>query len=222
MSRRKSKGLFSSLDSGRKKSRKKGGSLSSAFGAGKRKGKKSKGLMAAFETKKRRGKKEKGLFAAFDEKPKRREKSGSLAKLFSHLFGWGDTYVELDDHPGYENMRQFLESHDMSTRDRNGILYYLMHFDGQSDVKRALADIAGRGFQMTRNANGAYQQWYKYQSDQNFRELVGTMGNQGNYLKPVTALVHSYFNNGVPRGVFYYLQDKLESVEKVLKTDGEP
>jgi hypothetical protein len=110
----------------------------------------------------------------------------------------------------------------MTTRDRNAVLYYLMHFDSQSDVKRALSDLAGRGFRMTENANWAYQQWSKYQGDSNFRELVGAMGNEGNQARSVTAIVDAYFGNGVPKGVFYFLQDKFADVKKILKTDGEP
>ena len=211
MARKKKQKKLSDIFS--KKSSK--GSLSSIFTSKK----KGSGLSAIFTSKK----KGQGIADRVFGKTKKRDNysfsGGGGGGIFGGIFG--NSYSRLDDTPSYSNMASFLAAHDMNPANREHMLYYLMHFEGQSEVRSVIAETAGRGFGFTNRAAWAYQQWEKYKQNPMTSEILGHMSKRDVSLDMVGAFTDSFFGNGVPKGVSYYIQDAYLEAKKVLSKNHE-
>lgn len=213
---KKSKSMFNAFDTPRSSGKKKGG-LSSIFGKSNSwKTKKGKGSSSLFGPSKGKGKekKGKGLFSAFGfGKPRKQHEymrigggSGWVSGI-SGLFGLdiGSTRMDISDN-SYESMKSFLQQHDFSTSNSNDVLYYLMHFDGQEDVRQMLKTAAGHNFNIARNAKWIYSEWERWHSAP-YNDIIGSVGLNGKNPGRLEEYMGSVTNKSVPKGIVYYVQD---------------
>jgi len=215
MARKKEKSIFGSIING-KGNKRDGGSIFNAITAGKGKRRDGGSIFSAITGGKGKKKGDKSIFSSIMGGEKKGKGHGIFSidtgSIFGGILSGFNSRIMadyLDDGSSnfsgdYGEMEKYLTNNYMNPKDRNAILFYLMHFDDSSKVRNILSQmhgVIGGG-----RANWAYKQWVKYRSDPKFRDVFGYMGSEGQNPRAVAAIIANYRSSKVPKGIYWFLQ----------------
>jgi hypothetical protein len=214
--RKEKKSSLSSIFGKPKGRKEKKSSLSSIFGKPKGRKEKKSSLSSIFgkSNGSGRNKKEKSISSSFaygksERKPEYMRINGGSGWMagLGGLLGLdiGSTRMDISD-TSYETMQSFLRRHDFNAGNSNDVLYYLMHFDSQEEVRQMLTTAAGHSFNIAKDSEWIYTEWKRWHSKP-YSDIIGTMGLKGQNPEMIKSLMGSFRDKNIPKGVMFYVQD---------------